>query len=140
MEDQQTPLFRKKAMEKISSPDHLTEYLHVTNFGMWIVLAAALVLLVGMLAWASVGTLETKEPAVIIVRNNQAVISSNGAEPLAEGMKGTVDGLEFVITSVDTDQLGRTAAYAEIDLPDGTYEGIVVVDSTKPIDFLLERG
>lgn len=140
MSEHQAPIFRKKALEKISSPDHLTEYLHVTSLGMWIVLAAALVLLAGMLAWSAVGTLETKEPAVVHVQDQQAEISVNGAYVLEKGMKVTVGDDEFLITDVAADELGRVVGYADVELEDGSYDGVVVVDSTKPIDFLLERG
>ncbi len=57
-ENNQT-LFRKKAMERISSPEDLTSYLRVTSPGMWIILAAVIAMLVGLFAWSAVGTLET---------------------------------------------------------------------------------
>lgn len=37
-------LFRKETMDRISSPEDLTDYLKVTNPGIWIVLAAVIVL------------------------------------------------------------------------------------------------
>jgi len=58
-EDNQT-LFRKKAMARISSPEDLTSYLRVTSPGMWIILAAVIVLLAGLFAWSAVGTLEDR--------------------------------------------------------------------------------
>lgn len=33
-------MFRKEALERISSPEQLTDYLHVTNPGVWAVLVA----------------------------------------------------------------------------------------------------
>ena len=45
---------------------------------------------------------------------------------------------EFVIASVDYDEYGRATAYAELPLPDGSYDATVVVEQTRPIEFLLE--
>ena len=50
MADHNQNSFRKKAMDRISSPEDLTGYLRVTSPGMWIVLAAVIALLVGMFA------------------------------------------------------------------------------------------
>ena len=54
-------LFRKKTMERISSPEQLTDYLRVTNPGIWAVLIAVILILVGIIAWAAVGVLETTD-------------------------------------------------------------------------------
>ena len=47
-------LFREKTMERISSPEQLTDYLRVTNPGIWAVLTAVILILVGIIAWAAV--------------------------------------------------------------------------------------
>ena len=50
---------RVNTSAKISSPDQLTDYLRVTNPGVWVLLASVVLLLAGLFAWASIGTLET---------------------------------------------------------------------------------
>ena len=80
MAENQSTVFRKKTLDRISSPEQLTDYLRVTNPGIWVALVA----------------------------------------------------------SVNTDEYGRSIGTAEIELPDGTYPGIVVVEQTHPIDFLLK--
>ena len=67
MADHNQNSFRKKAMNRISSPEDLTGYLRVTSPGMWIVLAAVIALLVGMFAWSSV-----------IVKDHTALIVLSG--------------------------------------------------------------
>ncbi len=133
-------LFRKKAMNRISSPEDLTGYLRVTNPGMWIVLAAVIVLLAGIFAWSAVGTLETTVDAAVIVQDHTAQIVASGqsAYELEAGMPLRIASQEFVIASVDCDEYGRTTAYAEVQLPDGSYDAAVVVEQTRPIEFLLE--
>jgi hypothetical protein len=51
-------IFTKKATDKLRSPDDLDEYVRVTNPSVWVVLAACIVLLVGLFAWAVFGTAE----------------------------------------------------------------------------------
>ena len=54
-------LFRKKSVEKISSPDELNDYIRVTTPSVWILLAAIIILLVGMLAWSIFGTVDIRD-------------------------------------------------------------------------------
>ena len=133
-------IFRKKAMNRISSPEDLTGYLRVTSPGLWIILAAVIALLVGVFAWSAVDTLETTVDATAIVGNHtaQIVVSSQGADTLQAGMPLRISSQEFVIASVDYDEFGRAVAYAEVSLPDGTYDATIVVEQTRPIEFLLE--
>ena len=51
-------LFRKKSMERVSSPEELNDYIRVTTPSVWVVLAATVVLLLGMLSWSIFGTVE----------------------------------------------------------------------------------
>ena len=138
-EDNQT-LFRKKAMARISSPEDLTSYLRVTSPGMWIILAAVIVLLAGLFAWSAVGTLETTVDATAIVQDHtaQIVAAGQGADSIQAGMPLRIASQEFVIASVDYDEYGRATAYAEVPLPNGSYEASIVVEQTHPIEFLLE--
>ena len=55
----QSHLFRKQNVERISSPEQLQDYMRVTNPGIWMVLAAVIVLLAGILAASVFGRLET---------------------------------------------------------------------------------
>lgn len=139
-ENQESTLFRKKAMARISSPEDLTSYLRVTSPGMWIILAAVIVLMLGLFAWAAVGTLETTVDATAIVQEHTAriVAADQGAAPLQAGMAIRIASQDFVIASVDYDEYGRATAQAEVSLPDGTYAAKIVVDETRPIQFLLE--
>ena len=137
-EKQQTGLFRRQAMEKVSSPEHLSDYLRVTNPGVWVVLAAVILLLAGLLVWASVGTLETTAEAGIVVEDHTARVWLIDDIDVEVGMPLRVAGQEAPIASVETDSLGRSVGCCELPLPDGTYEGVVVIERTRPISFLLE--
>ena len=51
-------IFRAKSMERVSGPEELNDYIRVTTPSVWIVLAALLALLAGMLVWSIFGTVE----------------------------------------------------------------------------------
>ena len=40
-ENEKKSIFRQKALDRINSPEQLTDYLRVTNPGIWLVLIAA---------------------------------------------------------------------------------------------------
>lgn len=51
-------IFREKSLSRVSSPEELNDYIRVTTPSVWVVLAATVVLLLGMLSWSIFGTLE----------------------------------------------------------------------------------
>ena len=136
-------LFRQKTIDKMSSPDELTDYLKVTSPSVWAVLAAVVVLLAGLIAWACVGTLPTKVDASVVVQGGAASVHVSDSHDIQEGMQLTVDSQEpqeRTIESVSTDEQGKPVGHASVDLPDGTYDGTLVVDETRAIDFLLQSS
>lgn len=54
-------IFRKKSIEKHSSPEQLNDYIRVTKPSVWIVLLAVIILLVGIMIWSLFGTVEVTE-------------------------------------------------------------------------------
>ena len=137
---QNDTLFRKKALDHIASPEQLTDYLRVTDIGVWIILASVIFLLLGLLVWSAVGTIQTTAAAKVIVRDHGAELVVPGQEEALEaGMSFCVAGQEFLISGTDTDVYGRTIAYAEVLLPDGIYDAEVVLERIRPLSFLLEE-
>lgn len=51
-------IFREKSLERVSSPEELNDYIRVTTPSVWIVLAATVALLLGMLTWSIFGRVE----------------------------------------------------------------------------------
>ena len=49
-------IFRKKTMDRVSSPEQLNDYIRVTSPSLWLVLLGLLILLVGVIAWSIFGT------------------------------------------------------------------------------------
>lgn len=53
-------LFREKSLERVNSPEELSDYIRVTTPSVWLVLLATTILLAGMLAWAVFGTVDVE--------------------------------------------------------------------------------
>ena len=49
-------IFREKSIKRVSSPEQLNDYIRVTTPSVWVVLAALIILLLGILAWSVLGT------------------------------------------------------------------------------------
>ena len=138
MEEKNQTVFRKKTLERISSPYQLTDYLCVTNPGIWAVLLAVILLLAGGFAWSLVGKLETTAKVKVVVSDHTAQIIPLGSEVLSEGMPLRVSGQDGRIAYARVDEYGRYVGAAEVPLPDGIYDGTVVTEEIHPISFLLE--
>ena len=133
-------LFRKKSLESISSPEQLTDYLRVTNPGIWAVLLAVFFLLAGLFAWAAAGTLETSVKAKAVVEDGMAQVFETDAKDyeIKTGMLLRISSEEEKVSSVDVDESGRTVAYASVSLPDGTYDAKIITEQIHPIQFLFQ--
>ena len=139
-QNEQKTIFRKEALERISSPEQLTGYLKVTKPSVWVILATVILLLTGLFAWSTVGVLETTTEAKAVVRDHHAEIVTTGSVygSVEAGMPLRIASQEFVIASVTEDAYGRTVAFAHTDLPNGIYDAEIVTNQIKPISFLLE--
>ena len=51
-------IFRQKSVDRVSIPEQLNDYIRVATPSVWLVLAALVVLLAGMLAWSVLGRVE----------------------------------------------------------------------------------
>ena len=140
MEEKGKRVFREKTLERISSPDQLNDYLHVTNPGIWAVLTAVIILLAGVFVWSCTGTLETKSPASMVVKNHVAEIVVKDDSVLEKGMVIKEASQEYYIASVTEDEYGRKTGIAEVNLPDGKYDAEVVTETTRPVEFLLKAS
>ena len=137
-EQKKASIFRSETIQRISSPEKLTDYLRVTNPGIWIVLAAVLILLTGFFIWMSVGTIETTVEVGVSTQNHNAEVAvKSGNATIEKDMTLRIGDQETAILSTKTDAYGRTVGIAEVNLSDGMYDGTLVTESIHPIQFLL---
>ena len=136
-EEQKKQIFRQQALDRISAPEQLNDYLHVTNVGVWALLAIIVLLLVAFFSWASLGRLETHATAKASVQDGTAMITVVENAAIYPGMTVRMGGSEFQISDVTKDDMGFTLAYAPANLASGNYDAIIVVETLSPISFLL---
>ena len=134
------PLFRKETMERVSSPEQLRDYLHVTSPAIWVVLAAVILILASLFVWSSVTAVESYAAGAAEVRGGVLTLRFDDAEKAAHvevGMNVKVGDLVTPVLSVGRDEAGDPIAVAAAGLPDGVYEASVGYKSTQIIDMLF---
>lgn len=137
---EQTSLFRKNSMESLSSPEQLTDYLHVTTPTVWVVMAAIILLLVGMLIWGSTAYIDSYAAGTAQVRDGSMIVLFDDAElarNVEAGMTVTVGETSSVIRSVGSTDSGVLFAEAETALADGSYPAQVVFRQTQVLRLLF---
>lgn len=154
-------LFRKKSLEKVSSPEQLNDYIRVSNPGVWIALAAVIVLLIGVCVWGIFGKIETTVGSAAVVKDGSMTlyIKEEHLGEITEGMIVRVREQEYLISSVETIPYTIPEGFDEYmlhlsgmhvgewvfsvtamdtDLADGVYEAEIVIESIAPMSFILE--
>ena len=141
MEEQdKSGIFRKSALDSISSPEQLTDYLKVANPGVWLILVAICLLIAGFFAWSMTAKLEMTADGKAEVKNGiaQIVQTDGGDAALEKGLTVRIDDLQCRITEVAEDPFGRQVAYASVEASDGIYDVKIVTGSIAPIYFFLD--
>lgn len=154
-------IFRKKSVERVSSPEQLSDYIRVSNPSVWMTLAALIVLLAGVCVWGVLGKLETKVSAAALSEGGSIVcyVKEADAVNVESGMTVRIGGNEFTVKSVSSspvavEQGGKFSEYLlyvgglqvgewvyEVvlngELADGVYAAEIVVDSVSPLSFVF---
>lgn len=133
-------VFRKKSLERLSSPEELDDYLHVTTPSVWVLLAAIVLLLAGLFIWSAHTALESSVPGRGRVSDGVITISFDSSvrtDQISPGMTVKVGEIDTTIDAVGTDGEGNLIASAALPLPDGDYEARVRYRQTKIIGLLL---
>ena len=133
-------LFRKESMDRISSPEQLNDYLHVTNPTVWVVLAAVIILLAGMLVWGYFATIDSFASGTAKVEGGTMTVlfgDEQAASNVEAGMKIIVGESESTVTSVRKTEEGKTFALASTSLSDGTYPARAVFRQTQVLRLLF---
>lgn len=152
-------LFRKKSIDRVSSPEQLNEYIRVSNPGVWLVLASIMILLVGVCVWGVLGHLDTTLSTVVVAKDGQmaAYVKEADIESVTEGMEVrigentcTIDEIEqqpIAVNEEFTDyalhvgglQTGEWVYEVKVsgEAADGIHKAEIVVESVSPMSFVL---
>lgn len=108
-------IFRKKSINRMSSPEQLNDYIKVTNPGVWMALAAIVILLVGVCVWGVFGTLETKLSVAAVSRDGQTVlyVKEDNIASVRENMSVYIGDETYKVTSVGAEPVAVTEEISE---------------------------
>ena len=151
---------------KVTSPEQLNDYIHVTAPAAWLILSASLIFLTGFLFWIMSGRLEISFSSYAYTEKAEtfAFIPPENASKLKKGMAvrildtdlhGTVEKIADSVTPYReiTELIGETNALMmgingsdrlfRVDMnienaPEKISHAVYVVDTVKPISFLLK--
>ena len=152
-------IYRKSSMDRVSSPEQLNAYIRVASPGVWMVLAAIVVLLVGVCAWGVLGHLDTTLPvaAVADADGAQVFIKAEDAAQIREGMTVRIGEREYTLADLASEPIAVDDSFSEYalhvgglrqdewvypakltgpELPNGVYEAKIVVESVSPMSFV----
>ena len=133
-------VFRQKSLDQISSPEQLNDYMRVTNPSVWIVLAAVILLLAGMILWSSVASIDSFATGTAQVKDGTMTVRFENAQiakSISSGMEVVVGETASVISSVGKDENGSVFATANTTLTDGVYTAKVIYKNTKVLKLLF---
>lgn len=135
-------IFREKSLERISSPEEMDRYIRIPGPGIWLILAAMIVLLVSGCLWGIWGRLETVVTVVGTVAGGEmtASLASADAAGVEPGMEVDLgDEAVGVVGAVSDNNDGTvTVGLETTNLADGKYQLNIVVERIRPVYFLLQ--
>ncbi|MBR1659148.1 MAG: hypothetical protein IJ705_02365 [Oscillospiraceae bacterium] len=133
-------IFRKESVERISSPEQMTDYLRVTTPAVWMVLLAVVALLAGIVAWSVLGTMETRILGEAMVQDGVVYVMPNAGEDargVSAGMTLRVGGAEGTVTGMGYTNDGALLIRGAAEVADGMYSAEIVTETVHAISFLL---
>ena len=150
----------EKKLRKVDSPEQLNQYIKLSNPGVWILLIAIVVLLIGVCAWGFFGKIDTKITTVAISGdyNSYVYIKEADLEKIKNGMNVEIVNNEnkYEIVEIETtpekvtDELSEYARHLgnfqigewvykcrlNKNLKEGAYGANIVVESIAPMVFI----
>lgn len=132
-------LFRQKSVDRVSSPEQLQDYMRVTNPGIWMVMAAVIALLAGLIVSSAFATLESSIPVEAEVMEGIVMIDLplSQKDNVQPGMTLRIADKNVEISFLFQDTSDTITATAEAEgLPDGKYEAEIVTETISPIRLL----
>lgn len=158
--DEKKQLFRQSSLDRISSPDDLNDYVRVANPGVWMIMGAVIVFLIGLCVWAFVGEMTTSVGTVGVSENGKTVfyVSEERIQEIGPGMRIVCDDeTEFTVASVSDEPAAASSVLSEYALhlggfeegdwvcavnadgaaEEGAFRANIILTSVKPISFIL---
>ena len=158
----QKQIFREKAIDQLSAPEQLNDYLRVTSPGIWFLLVGIIVLLAGLLVWGALGTIRTtvKVPALVSDGTAECYILESDAHFTGDEVSILIGDQQLTANTADSssrtlgsseDQELFASGYLEpgrnvviltskTSLQYGIYEAEVTTEVLNPISLLFAKN
>lgn len=152
-------IFRKKSIERVSSPEQLNEYIRVSNPGVWMILGAIIILLVGVIAWGVLGHIDTTVDAVAVSDNGKVIlyIKEENMADVCVGQTVQIGDIEASVLAINAQPFPVDADFdgyvchvggfqsgewvyeviVSAEVGQGVYAAKVIVERISPISFVL---
>lgn len=153
-------LFRKKSLEKISSPEQVNDYIKTSSVGVWVIFCAAAILLAGAVIWGIFGKIDITVGGVAICENNSVFCfiaeddidripdtatvriktqnySLADISKLPVPAKENMSAYALHLGNISEDEWVYYAPVHNADLDDGIYKAEIIVESVSPISLLM---
>ena len=149
-----------KKFKKVNSPDQLNQYIRLSNPGVWILLLAIVVLLVGVCIWGYFGKIDTKIKTVVISDNytsylyvkeedmakikNGMFVELNNSEniyeiaDIEETPEKVTDDMDEYARHLGDFQVGEWVYKCRLNknVKEGTYSANIIIESIAPMTFI----
>ena len=152
-------LFRKKAMERMTAPEQLNDYIRLAGPGVWLVLCTVIAILIAVFVWGVMGQMESVLNVAAVSGEDGVVcyVPEGDGGALRAGMTVRINRKDYVLSQVaerpvETDEgldpyalhvsgleEGSWVYLATVDaaLPAGVYQAQIVTETVRPLSFLL---
>ena len=152
-------LFRKKSLERISSPEQLNSYIRVSTPSVWLLLTAIVILLAGVCVWGVFGHMDTTLPVAAVSRDGTVIayVREADAAQVAVGSPVILGGASGKVVAVNAEpmrvddtfteymchvgmlQAGEWVYAVTLDIAceEGVHSAQIVIDSVSPMSFVL---
>lgn len=156
-------IFRKNSLERLSSPENLSEYLRVANPGMWIVLITVIVVLAGIFAIGYIKPISINRSYGAICEDGVAYVYFPGddVDGIDVGCEVTIEGNIYHIErfleysgddssltvldkgAMDISGIDKNAPVCfgvfNADVPDGMHEAVVSIEKINIVKFIFNN-
>ena len=161
--EEQSSVFRRKSIDRISSPEQLNDYIRVASPRIWTVLAAVIILLVGFCVWGIFGSIESSVYCAAIIEDGNCTLYLPQAKvsSVQVGDPVTIENETTTLISIETEPMAVTESFSEyarslgdlsvgewvyevhvgsLSCGDGVYYAKIVEETISPISFLTDKN
>ena len=151
-------IFRKKSIDKVSSPEALNDYVKVASPSVWVILIGIIILLIGVCVWGVMGRLDTTVNVGVTCNGSENIcyISESDINNIKVGQIFEVAGTECEIVEISktpiqgkelsplmlhtlnvTEESWIYEAKVRGTLNVGEYGAYIVIESVSPMSFVI---